>query len=161
MIVGPNLTSQTVSESPLREVYVSVDIETDGPVAGKHSMLSIGYGLFEPLGDEQRQRLLREISGALPEDYLLLVGLTEGLDVGNISILGVSQIYEVVMPDWNYYVVAELQSVGVLAVKAHSKESDLYFLDYEGGRPRRMGTTLAEAVKMLITGIKTFILDTS
>ena len=45
-IVGPNLSSQTVSESPLREIYVSTDIETDGPVAGKHSMLSIGSAAY-------------------------------------------------------------------------------------------------------------------
>jgi hypothetical protein len=46
MIVGPNLSSQTMSQSPLREIYVSTDIETDGPVAGKHSMLSIGSAAY-------------------------------------------------------------------------------------------------------------------
>jgi len=46
MIVGPNLSSQTTSESPLREIYVSTDIETDGPLAGKHSMLSIGSAAY-------------------------------------------------------------------------------------------------------------------
>jgi hypothetical protein len=46
MIVGPNPSPQTMSESPLREIYVSTDIETDGPVAGKHSMLSIGSAAY-------------------------------------------------------------------------------------------------------------------
>jgi len=46
MFVGSNLSSQTMSESPLREIYVSTDIETDGPVAGKHSMLSIGSAAY-------------------------------------------------------------------------------------------------------------------
>ena len=46
MIVGPNLSPQTMSESPLREIYVSTDIETDGPVAGKHSLLSIGSAAY-------------------------------------------------------------------------------------------------------------------
>jgi hypothetical protein len=40
------LSSQTMSESPLREIYVSTDIETDGPLAGKHSMLSIGSAAY-------------------------------------------------------------------------------------------------------------------
>ena len=35
-----------MSESPLREIYVSTDIETDGPLAGKHSMLSIGSAAY-------------------------------------------------------------------------------------------------------------------
>ncbi len=28
------------------EIYVSTDVETDGPVAGKHSILSIGSAAF-------------------------------------------------------------------------------------------------------------------
>ena len=40
------LSSPTMSESPLREIYVSTDIETDGPLAGKHSMLSIGSAAY-------------------------------------------------------------------------------------------------------------------
>ncbi len=46
MFVDPNLSSQTMKDSPLREIYVSTDIETDGPVAGKHSMLSIGSAAY-------------------------------------------------------------------------------------------------------------------
>jgi hypothetical protein len=45
-LVDPNLSSQTMNDSPLREIYVSTDIETDGPVAGKHSMLSIGSAAY-------------------------------------------------------------------------------------------------------------------
>lgn len=30
----------------MREIYVSTDVETDGPVAGKHSMLSIGSAAY-------------------------------------------------------------------------------------------------------------------
>ncbi|MCG2576427.1 3'-5' exoribonuclease [Dechloromonas sp. XY25] len=33
-------------KSVLREIYVSTDIETDGPVAGRHSMLSLGSAAF-------------------------------------------------------------------------------------------------------------------
>ena len=46
MFVDPNLSSQTMNDSPLREIYVSTDIETDGPLAGKHSMLSIGSAAY-------------------------------------------------------------------------------------------------------------------
>src|SRR5262249_45991991 len=54
MLVGANLSSQTMNDSPLREIYVSTDIETDGPVAGNHSILRIGAAADragkEPLG---------------------------------------------------------------------------------------------------------------
>src|SRR5262249_62046307 len=46
MFVDLNLSSQTMNDSPLREIYVNTDIETDGPVAGKHSMLSIGSAAY-------------------------------------------------------------------------------------------------------------------
>lgn len=32
----------------LREIYVSTDIETDGPIVGVHSMLSIGSAVYTP-----------------------------------------------------------------------------------------------------------------
>ena len=106
--------------------------------------------LFEPQPTEVRGRFLEEISGVLPEDYLRLIETTEGLVVKNISILGLSQTYEIVMPDWNYYIVAEAHDAGVLAVKAHSNEPELYFLNYQGGPPRAMGRHLADAVSSLI-----------
>jgi len=34
------------------EIYVSTDVETDGPVAGKHSILSIGSAAYNFLGWE-------------------------------------------------------------------------------------------------------------
>jgi hypothetical protein len=33
---------------PMREIYVSTDIETDGPIPGPHSMLSFGSAAFAP-----------------------------------------------------------------------------------------------------------------
>lgn len=32
--------------TPLHEIYVSTDVETDGPVAGRHSMLSLGSAAY-------------------------------------------------------------------------------------------------------------------
>ena len=32
----------------MKEVYVSTDVETDGPIPGPHSMLSIGSAAFLP-----------------------------------------------------------------------------------------------------------------
>lgn len=33
--------------APVVEIYISTDIETDGPIAGKHSMLSIGSAAYK------------------------------------------------------------------------------------------------------------------
>jgi hypothetical protein len=67
--------------------------------------------LYEPLPPHQRQKTVGNINVALPPDYLELMGQAEGLEVGNIGILGLSQVYEVVMPDWTYYLLAEVNNV--------------------------------------------------
>ena len=56
------------------------------------------------------------------------------------------------MADWNCYLIGELKSVGVLAIKAHGNDGQIVFLDYEGDPPwPRMGDSLAGAVKDLLT----------
>jgi hypothetical protein len=49
-------------------------------------------------------------------DYQALLECAEGLSIGPIGILGLSQVYEVFMPDWNYDLIAEqpLTDLGVL-----------------------------------------------
>jgi len=46
VVSDSNVSSQTRNDTPLLEIYISTDIETDGPVAGKHSMLSIGSAAY-------------------------------------------------------------------------------------------------------------------
>lgn len=108
-------------------------------------------GLFEALSPSARQHFLRELTGALPFDYLELVDVCEGLDIGNLSILGLSQVYEIVLKDWNYYAIAEVHSIGVLAVKVHTRQPEVYFLSYAGAAPRPMGASVAGAIKAFVS----------
>lgn len=106
--------------------------------------------LFEPLPHERKTEALKSVNAALPEDYVALTDVTEGLVIENVSILGLCQVYETVMPDWNYYTIAEIHSEGILAVRAHGTEPELYFLDYEGALPRAIGTSIAHAVNTFL-----------
>ena len=107
--------------------------------------------LYEPLASDRRRMAVEGITAALPRDYLELMEQTEGLEVGNVGILGLSQVYEVVMPDWTYYLLAEVNSVGMLAVKAHSKDGALYLLKYDGQAPwQALGDRLAQAIRAVI-----------
>ena len=88
----------------------------------------------------------------LPEDYLELIEATEGLSVGRMAILGLSQVYEIVMSDWNYYLVVEISSLGMLGVRAHGTDGEIYFLDYDGSPPwPKLGHSLARAASDLLT----------
>ncbi|BAQ16060.1 3'-5' exoribonuclease domain-containing protein [Methyloceanibacter caenitepidi] len=53
----------------MKEIYVSVDVETDGPIPGPNSMLSLGAAAFDEEGTllESWQRNLHPIIGALPD----------------------------------------------------------------------------------------------
>ena len=106
--------------------------------------------LREPLDDEARAEFLKRIDSPLPQDYLELMEITEGLTLNGLSILGLTQIYEIVLPDWNYYLLGDLRDSGALATKVHGEIPDLYFLDYGGGPSKSIGDTLAAAVDVLL-----------
>jgi hypothetical protein len=107
---------------------------------------------YKPLPPEGRSQLLREISCSLPDDYMALLECAEGLSVGPIEILGLSQVYEVVMPDWNYYLIAELPRRGMLGVRMNGTDKDIWCLDYDGAPPwRKMGPSIEDAVRKLLS----------
>lgn len=106
---------------------------------------------YKPLSAEKRTRFLEEISCSLPDDYLSLLDCTEGLSVGSIGILGLSQVYEVVMPDWNYYLIAEIGSKGMLGVRAHDPKKEIWYLEYDGAPPwQNLGSSIGDAVRGLV-----------
>jgi hypothetical protein len=112
--------------------------------------------LFEPLSSNSKAELLEGINATLPKEYLELIEVTEGLSVGDVAILGLSQAYETVMSDWNYFLIAELASVGVLAVKEHGDDGEIFLLEYEGNPPwHKMGNRLSHAVNDLLTARRT------
>jgi hypothetical protein len=112
--------------------------------------------LFEPLSSNSKAELLEAINATPPKEYLELIEVTEGLAVGDVAILGLSQVYETVMSDWNYFLVAEVASIGVLAVKEHGDDGEIFFLEYEGNPPwNRMGNRLSRAVNDLLIARRT------
>src|SRR5262245_28716557 len=44
--------AQRLGMYDMRETYFSIDVETDGPIPGPHSMLSLGCVAFDDIGKE-------------------------------------------------------------------------------------------------------------
>jgi hypothetical protein len=84
-----------------------------------------------PLSPSARKRRLVEIEAALPADYLELVEQAEGLEIGDCVIQGLSFVREVVLDEANYYVLAELDGEGVLAVRRQAGDGEVYQLDFD------------------------------
>lgn len=100
--------------------------------------------VYEPLEKGEKEVLLRHFGDRFPTDYLDLVECCEGLSVGNWSIFGLSQVYDIVLPEGDYYVLAELHGCGVLAVDP--RDGSLYYWDYGGSNPVPMGRSLFAAL---------------
>jgi hypothetical protein len=64
-------------------------------------------GVLPPLSDEERQQRLQAIEAALPKDYLELVRLCEGFQIGDAVVLGLSEVREVWLSSGAYYLLAE------------------------------------------------------
>ena len=83
---------------------------------------------------------------------MALLECAEGLSVGPIGILGLSQVYEVVMPDWNYYLIAEIPKKGMLGVRTNGTDKEIWCLDYDGAPPwKKMGSSIEGAVRKLLS----------
>ena len=107
-------------------------------------------GLHAPLPQSERSALLSRIDAQLPSDYLELVAQTEGATLAACTVHGMAGIRQVVWPDANYYIVAEMEKLGVLAVKEGERNAQLYFSQYEDGAVQAIGTSLKKALDRLL-----------
>jgi hypothetical protein len=144
---------------PSKAIDLSVDMqplsrnEVNLPdwISEIEKQFSVGNA-YKPLSVEKRSRFLDEISCSLPDDYLALLECTEGISIGPIGVLGLSQVYEVVMPDWNYYLIAEIARKGMLGVRAHDTNKQIWCLDYDGAPPwQKMGPSIGGAICNLVS----------
>lgn len=98
------------------------------------------------LKQSDRERLLANISGSLPLDYLELTMQSDGFKIENCTIFGPSGIHGIVMPDGDYYVLAEVEKEGVIAVKSNG-DGMQYFLDFDENPPETLGTSFQSAIE--------------
>ena len=106
--------------------------------------------LYQPLIATERDRRIAEIGVTLPADYLEVTSQCEGFKVNDCGIFGLSRVYEVVLPDWNYYLLAEIDGEGAVGVRAHSTDGILYYLDYGGESPARLKGSFHEVMERFI-----------
>lgn len=106
--------------------------------------------LRKPLPEAQRAEHLARIDARLPVDYLDLVAQTEGATLAGFVVSGTARIRQVVSPTANYYILADKEGIGALAVKQGDSNSELYWLPYEQDSVRSVGTSLATAITGLM-----------
>ncbi len=107
-------------------------------------------GVLPPLSDEERQQRLQAIEAALPKDYLELVRLCEGFQIGDAVVLGLSEVREVWLSSGAYYLLAE-RGGGFLGVAEGEREGRVVYLHHEYSEPCATFRTFAEALEHLLT----------
>ena len=107
-------------------------------------------GLHASLPKSEQATYLDSIDALLPPDYLELVAETEGVELAACVVYGLAGIRHVVLPEATYYMLAEIEGLGALAVKDGNRNAELYFLHYEDNDARPVGTSFQKAIVDLL-----------
>lgn len=106
--------------------------------------------MLPPLSDKEQQRRLQAIEAALPADYLELVRVCEGFQIGDAVVLGLSEVREVRLSSGAYYILAE-RGGGFLGVAEGEQEGRVVYLHHEYSEPCAVFDTFAAALEHLLT----------
>ncbi|HUS12156.1 MAG TPA: hypothetical protein VMZ30_16945 [Pyrinomonadaceae bacterium] len=122
------------AETPETEIHVAnVEILHDPMIAA-----SAG-----PTSDaDRREILLRNIQSKLPDEYLQLVGDGNGLSINDWAVYELQDVRKVVQRDANYYLLAEKEGAGAVAVKEDELSGRIYYLDYGDDRAEKISVGL-------------------
>lgn len=110
-------------------------------------------GFRPPLDRRRRDRYLSQIDAVLPEDYILLIKKTEGIKFSNWVVNGISEIRKITLLEGDYYVLAEGERIGILAIKAGSKDRGIYQFDLEDDEQKSVGKSFDSAITAALKDI--------
>jgi len=99
-----------------------------------------------PLSEVERKRIVQSIASTLPADYLDLSDRCEGFLIAHCAVLGLSEVYEVSLPDGNYYILTDIAGEAALAVRSHSETGEVFLCPYNGDDPISRGFSFADAL---------------
>jgi hypothetical protein len=153
--VNPAISEVTIGTDPSLGTEILASGETSavpGTLKGWPQALLISgqlQALRPPVPASQREALIAQIDARLPLDYLELVDQTDGALVGTCKVHGLTSIRKVVLPDVNYYILAELDNASALAIKDGSRSGELYRLHYESDDVQPLSQSFRSAMTEL------------
>jgi hypothetical protein len=108
-------------------------------------------GLKSPLPAPERARHLAAIDAILPTDYTFACEVTDGFCFRTAVVSGLVDVYSIRLDDSSYWVFGQVEDVGVLAVRAESRDGVIYLLPHDGPQ-RLLGDSLGRALLMDLAG---------
>ncbi len=107
-------------------------------------------GIKPPLTESSIKSFVFNQAINFPAGYLDLIGKTDGCDVNAWHVLGLMEIRQIVLEDKNYWIIAEADNIGVLAIIDSKQSDNIYFLDFDGSEPQDMGRNFEDVMEEII-----------
>jgi hypothetical protein len=104
--------------------------------------------LEPPLTADDRAALIDQLESTLPDDYIDFVANCDGVQIGTLSLAGLSEAYEARAVDTEYVVLGQLNGHGALAVRKPGPM--IVFMNYEDGSIRELGHSLQAAIERVM-----------
>ncbi len=105
----------------------------------------------KPISPAQQTSILAQIDAQLPLDYLDFVTRTDGVQLSNGKIYGLSGVRKVPGSEVSYYILAEIEGLGAISVReGRPGDGSLYFISYEGEPERLLGSSFKDALLMIL-----------
>jgi len=101
----------------------------------------------QPVDEANRQIILAGWGASFPEDYLEIVSQADGLDIGHVHVLGLTELRSIVLPDHDLIVLAEIESKGVICLERKEEKSQVVFLQDDAESPEPLTERFCEVIK--------------
>jgi hypothetical protein len=80
----------------------------------------------------------------VPAEYLDLVSRSQEMTINGWRIHDLEHVRKMVQPDQNYYLLAEKDGCGAIAVTEEGESGEIFYLDYEDEKALKIKTSLRE-----------------
>lgn len=101
--------------------------------------------LRPPMPEPDRSQCIGDIDAFLPPSYLEATRVSDGFRVGRTRVLGLREVYSVMLEEGGYYVLAQVDDEGFLAVRTYSRDGAMVLLPFDGP-PRAAGLPFHEVI---------------
>lgn len=113
-------------------------------------MKGLIVGLHPPMASAERSECLQRMDTTLPSDYIELMQQTDGLELESVVVHGLARTRQLVLPEANYWVLAESSKYRAVAIEEGSHSSTLFVFNYVDDERRSAGNSFQQALQELL-----------
>ena len=98
---------------------------------------------------KDREKILEKINASLPEEYITMIEIKHDHSINGWQLYDIPNIRKIAFPDKNYYLLAEKEGRGAIAVAESNLSGELFYLDYEDDGPEKIRVPLCDFIEAI------------